>query len=253
MNTKRWFDISLFLLASATGFAAEAINPCVGTLLNLVDRPSVADNACVPGLNHAILELGYQHQQNTLQNYPEATIRLGLTPRSEFFTVLPNYFKSAKFSQSGFSSAAIGFKQIVILGQQHLTTLEGAVVLPETGIWGNQSLGGIVNAIYSDNMTSKLNFTAMMGISYLAGSQAKKAHYATHFNPIINLQYALSEKFNGYGELFGQTQPGSMGADVGMLYLVKPNVVVDASLGQHLTGNQGDFKRYIGIGFSTSY
>src|SRR5580700_5009435 len=88
-------SIALLLISAiaVNAFADTIDNPCAG-VLNLVDRPSNSDSACVIPFKQAMLEAGYQYQQlsnsnGQLQNFPEAELRIGLPASNELTVQLP--------------------------------------------------------------------------------------------------------------------------------------------------------------------
>jgi len=238
-------------------------DPCGGesALLSIVDRPTVGDSACVVPYNKAVLEFGYQYQKlrhssADQQNFPEATVRIGLPYNNELVAVLPNYILQSSGPRSGFAASTLGIKHEIGYTDAWLAAIEGLVTLQGgNSAFGRDGTGGALNAIveYDFNPTWSLSF--MFGVTSQVQSQRDGGQRFTSFNPDLVLTYALNPKINFYGEVYGQSKTGpgessGFNADAGILYLLMPTVVLDLEVGQRISGNLGGFNHYIGAGIS---
>ncbi len=244
-------------------FADTVDDPCGGDsgLLNIVDRPTVGDSACVVPSKKSVLELGYQYQKLTQsaasqQNFPEAEFRLGLPANNELVLLLPNYNHQSVTPHSGLSATAIGIKHEIGYTKTWLAAVESLFTLPSgSAAFGSQSMGVAVNGIvnYTFNPTFSLSF--MLGASTQAQSSLNGGQHFTSVNPDLVLTYVLNPKVNFYGEAYGQSktgpgQGGGYNVDGGILYLPLPNLAVDFEVGQRVTGQLGGFNHYVGAGMA---
>src|SRR5579872_4786840 len=104
-------------LASAFSADAEEIpDPCDGpaALLALVNRPTVADSACVVPFEKGLIEAGFQYQNlkggKRAYNFPETVLRLGLPARTELIINFPNYIRQTIRPHAGWGPTAVGLK-----------------------------------------------------------------------------------------------------------------------------------------------
>lgn len=245
-------------------YAFASDNPCYGgpgEMLNIVDRPNNADSACAVPAGRFEFELGYQNQQLTdtsanQQNFPSAELRFGLPHNSEIFIVVPDYIHQSIAPTSGFTQTVGGLKHQILYNDKWLLTVEGAVVLPDgSAAFGNKHIGGAANAIISYNINTQLNMTGMFGGSSTTESRLEGGRRFNSLNPDLVLTWTINGKTSLYGEVYGQRKTGfeegrGFNFDLGILYLFKPNLVLDLSGAQRLTGNLGGFERYIGAGLS---
>jgi len=242
---------------------ASAANPCYGhnEMLNIVDRPNNADSACTVPAGKVEFELGYQNQ--TLrepgvrqQNFPSGELRLGLAHDNEIYINLPNYIQQSAFPTAGFTQTSGGLKHQLWYNQDLLFTVEGSVNLPDgSAAFGNKHAGGAFNGIISYNVNSRLNLTLMAGGSSTSEARQNGGQRFYSLNPDFVATLVLNDKTNLYGEVFGQSKTGygegsGFNVDAGILYLIQPRVVLDASISQRLSGYPNGFERYVGAGIS---
>jgi hypothetical protein len=259
---KVFVSFILTCVLNAGVFAEVVSNPCEGpsAMLGIVDRPNAADSACVVPAKHIEIESGYQNQQlsfgGTQQDFPSPEIRFGLPKSNELFVLLPNYIHQTIRPSSGFSQTVAGLKHQFEYKNNWLVAVEGLVSLPDgSQAFGNAKLGEGFNAIFNYSLTSELSWTLMIGASSLAESRLAGGQRYNSVNPIFVLSYAPVDKINIYGEIFGQSKTGvgqgsGFNADAGILYLVRPNLVIDFSAGQRISGAYNDFEHYVGAGLS---
>ena len=112
------FCLIMNCIISISAYADETENPCTGgptALLNIINRPTNADSACVVPFKHFLIEAGYQYQELTSpggnqQNAPNVMLRLGLPANNELFFLLPNFIHQSISPTSGFSAPILGIK-----------------------------------------------------------------------------------------------------------------------------------------------
>ena len=264
MLSRMDYLVRAFLMCAVTNavFAQTLDDPCAGAsaLLNLVDRPNVADSACAVPYKQAIVELGLQHQSltqsETQTNFPEAVVRFGLPFNNELAFVLPNYNRTSMQPPSGFTTTSALLKHQIGYTEHWLGSIESAVTFasgsPGFGSDGTGfALNGIVNYTFNDSWSASF----MFGVSSQVQSDLDGGGRFTTANPDLVLTYAVNPKVNVYGEVYGQSRTGpnegsGFNADIGILYLPLANLEVDLVFGQHLSGALGDFNQYVGAGFA---
>jgi len=268
MTSKQIWKLLWILIFTWNGtvFAETIDDPCGGTspLLNIVDRPTVGDSACVVPYKKAVLELGYQYQKLThragyQQNFPEAELRIGLPGNNEFVLLFPNYIHQSIAPHSGFAATTLGIKHEIGYTKTWLGAIEALFTLPSgSTVFGNQDMGAAVNGIinYTFNPTFSLSF--MLGVTTQTQSKLDGGQRFTSINPDMILTYVLNPKVNFYGEVYGQSKTGpgessGFNFDGGVLYLPLPNLEVDFEVGQRINGNLGGFHHYIGAGMTIEF
>jgi len=263
---KLFWTFTLIYLTAFNVFADTIDNPCGGAsaLLNIIDRPTVADSACVVPFRKAVIELGYQYQQLTHsagheQNFPEAELRLGLPANNEFAIILPNYIHQSMTPRSGYSATTLGIKHEIGYTQNWLAAVEALFTLPDgSAAFGNKGLGAAFNGIISYAFNPQCNLSFMLGGSTETQSSHDGGQRFTSINPDLVFTYAPSEKINFYGEVYGQSKTGpgegsGFNFDGGFLYLVLPSFAIDLEVGQRISGNLGSFDHYISTGMGIMF
>jgi hypothetical protein len=247
-------------------FADTIDNPCTGNseLLNIIDRPTVGDSACVVPFSKAVLELGYQYQQLTHsagheQNFPEAEFRLGLPANNEFVLLLPNYIHQSMTPHSGYTATTFGIKHEIGYNQNWLATGEVLLTLP-TGstAFGSKGLGAALNGIVSYTFNPEFNLSFMLGATTETQSSYDGGRHFTSINPDLVFTYSANEKLDFYGEIYGQSKTGpgegnGFNFDGGVIYLLIPSLAVDLEFGQRINGNLSGFNHYIGTGMAIMF
>lgn len=255
------------LYGMSTTVTAETIDdPCSGptALLNIIDRPSNADSACVVPFKKTVVELGYQYQQLThsagqVQNFPEAVLRVGIPYNSELVIQLPNYLHQSMTPHSGYSAAVIGIKHEIGYTKSWVTAVEGLYTLPNgSAAFGNQGPGFAFNGIASYTINPAFNLTFMLGGSTDTLPSAYGGQRYNSINPDIILTYSLNPKADIYAEVYGhsKTAPGQrsgFNSDAGIIYLFRPYMTLDLELGQRISGNLAGLSHYIGTGMAIEF
>lgn len=252
-----------FLAAPAYAFADD---PCDGLLATL-DRPTVADSACVVKAGKLLAELGFQDalvkgtDQRELAFGPQAELRYGLPhdweiklfPPSENEANLRDVAGGGRLTGLGDTSFGVKhqfgtFDKLTVAADAKLTVPTGTTAFGDGGVEGN------VQAIVAYAVTDKLGVSFQIGASSLTdrGNDGLIRRYASA-NPDIVVSYQLNSKLQLYGEVFGNTksapqQRGNVSFDGGIQYLLTKTVEVDAEAGTLLAGPQGQQARYFGFG-----
>jgi len=260
--------ISCLLLCSFFLFNSYAHttidNPCSGnpvSLLNLVDRPTIANSPCVVPFKDVVIESGYQYQElinpgGNLQNGPNFMLRFGLPANYEFLFLLPNYIHRSLPKASGFSSTAFGIKHEFGYTKHWIFSAEGFVI-PSGGsaAFGTEGVSATLNAIINYTFNSEWSILFMLGESTITQSRLDGGKRFESFNPDVVLSYAITPKLIALGEIYGQTktypnQGSGFNSLFGLSYLITPTVVLDLEVDQRISGQFGDIEHYIGAGIS---
>jgi len=254
--------VLLLSLGTANSFAEPIEDPCGGAsaLLALANRPTIADSACVVPFEKGVFEFGVQYQNLKGRgqgiNLPEAELRLGLPAKTELSILLPNYTHQNQTPRAGFSPTIIGLKHEVGYTQKWLGSVEGLVILPSaSSAYGSDALGGMVNGILEYSINSSLSVTFMLGVSTQTEPYSSGGQRFNSVNPDLVLAWQLNDKFQTFGEVYGQTKAGprtgaAFNADAGLQYLLTQNLEADLELGQRISGQLGQFSNYVGAGMS---
>lgn len=265
-NWKLYWAFIVIYAMMPTGFAETIKNPCAGpsALINIINRPTVADSACVVPFKHSVVEFGYQYQKlrhpsGDQQNYPQAEFRLGLPANNEFVILLPNYIHQSIPPRSGFSAATMGVKHELGYSKHWLASVESLFTLPSgSGAFGSKGLGVALNGILSYNLNKKFNLTFMLGVTTETAPRLSGGQRFMNMNPDLVLTYSANQKFDIFGEIYGESQTGpgegsGFNFDAGIIYLLRPSVAIDFEIAQRISGSLGNFSHYIGAGMSIMF
>ena len=253
---------SLILYTQSFTVLAEIIpDPCAGPspLLNLIDRPTVGDSACVVPYKKAILEMGYQYQSlshsaGNEQNFPEAELRIGLPLNNELVMILPSNIHQSMAPHSGFTATVVGIKHELGYNKSWLWTIEALLTQSNgSAAFGSKGNGAAFNGIVSYNINSSFNLTFMFGGTTQTQAIQSGGQRYNSINPDLILTYTATNKLQFFGEVYGQSKTGpgegsGFNFDGGLLYLLIPNFSVDLEVGQRISGNLFGFDHYIGTG-----
>lgn len=256
------FVLLVFIWTVIDAFAGEAPDPCQGpaALFSLVNRPSVADSACVVPFEKGLIESGVQYQnlKGGKRSYivPQAELRLGLPAKTELAIIFPSYTHQTQPPHGGWGPAVVGLKHELGYNEKWLGSVEGLVILPSgSEAFGSDGLGGTINGIVDYNITNSLNLTFMLGISTQTQPYGSGGQRFNTINPDLLLAWQVNDKLQTYAEVYGQskTSPTSgagFNADAGIQYLFTPTLVSDLEAGQRISGQLGQFNNYFGAGLS---
>jgi opacity protein-like surface antigen len=247
-----------------TGNAEQIDDPCAGPseLLAIIDRPTGSDSPCVVKPGKVLVEAGYQYQRLfTVDGYqnqlPQAEFRLGLPYNNEINLLAPNYVNQHISNQGNFSgstAAVFGLKHELGYTSKWIYTIEALFTVPSgSSSYGSDGWGYALNGIINYSITSAISITAMIGVTSETDPTASGGGRFNSFNPDVTLTWQLTPKFQIYGEVYGQTKTSAVNSsgyntDMGMQYLITPNIEVDAEYGVRLSGNLIGFQHYFGAG-----
>lgn len=251
--------LTIWSLNVFTAFAEEVPDPCVG-ILNLANRPTVADTACAVPFEKGIVELGAQYQNikggKSGYNLPQLLLRLGFPLKTELFIQAPNYTRQTLRPHAGWGPTTVGIKHELGYNAKWLGALEGLVILPTGGsAFGSDGLGGAVNGIVTYAMNPAWALTLMLGVSTQTEPFSAGGQRYNSVNPDLVLTWQTTEKLEFFGEVYGQSKAAphtgaGFNADAGILYAWTPNLETDLEMGQRISGQLGNFNNYIGAGFA---
>lgn len=249
-------------LSSISISAHAGDDPCTGpnALLNVINRPTAADSACVIPYKHVALEAGAEALQligtGYAQNYPEGEIRIGLPYHNELDILLPLYIHQTVQPHSGFTGTGITLKHTLGYSSHWVSAIEGDLIFPSGSYaFGSSGYGGVVNGILDYIISPQLSFTTAFGMSIYSSPNSIGGHHYLSLNPDCILAWQPNDITSLYVEAYGATSsgPGIGGGeniDVGVIYLLHPKLTVDAEIGRRIGGNYGGFDQYIGAGFA---
>ena len=245
-------------------------DPCSGpsALLAILDRPTVSTSPCAVPRGQFLLEMGFQRSKprdpvgGTIDNYPQAEVRIGLPGRNEFLLIPPSYNRertrsgsdSTTEEVSGYSALTLGLKHELGYTRQWLGAVQALFTLPSgSSAFGSQGLGMALNGVIAYALSEQVGLTLQLGIS----SQTDPAQAGgRRFSSLISNFVATwqpRERLQFYGEIYGQTSTGpgkgaGYNADGGIQYLITPCWEVDLEGGLRLVEDLGGFSHYFGVG-----
>ncbi len=240
-------------------------DPCAGSLLAMIDRPTVADNPCVVPPSNVVIEGGAQRSTSRYGgwsvNFPEAVVRAGFGDRNELVIAGPNYYRLDGTNPyvAGFGAAIVGLKHELGYTDQWLGAVEALATLPSgSTAFGSPSLGAAVNGVVSYSVSENVGLSLMLGVSSQALSGASGGSRYVSVNPDFVATWSPKDGVQLFGEVYGQSRTGpgegpGWNADSGIQFLVSPNIVVDVEVGTRLAGNLGGFGHYYGAGFGVRF
>lgn len=259
------FTISLLLGSISLTLFADT-DPCAGSsaILNLIDRPSNADSVCVVPKNKIIVEAGYLHEnladhQGQLISYTNSEVRFGLGHATELYSLVPSYTTQTYAPFSGFNNTYIGLKHLLGHDEHWIVTAESSLVLPDgSAAFGNKESGIDANVIFSYTFNPKYNLTFMLGVSDVSVSRYWGGQRYSTVNPDWILTYSLNDKTNMFAEIYGQTHTGpfagsGFNADLGIMHMIRSNIVIDFAVGQNIYGELFGINNYISTGISIMF
>lgn len=234
-------------------------DPCAGSLglLAELDRPTVADSACVAKPGHTIVEMGYAHAnsgQGTVENAPQAELRFGLPHRNEFVLLPPNavHAENGNTGNTSYGATTMGLKHEWGYTQRWIYTSELLFTTPGTGQAPGSSggWGEAINGIVGYSVTSRIAIGLMLGATALYDQNGRRY---TSVNPDFTATWLLNPHWQLYGEIYGQTHTGygtgsGWDSDSGVQYLLTRRIEIDAEVGQKLIGALGGYRNYWGFG-----
>jgi hypothetical protein len=240
-------------------------DPCAGSLLAIIDRPTVADNPCVVPPSNIVIEGGVQRSTSRYGgwsvNFPEAIVRAGFGEQNELVIAVPNYYRQNGTSPylAGVGAAIVGLKHELGYTEHWLGAVEALATLPSgSTAFGSQGLGGAVNGVVSNSVSENVGLSLMLGVSSQSLSAASGGSRYVSVNPDLVVTWSPKDGVQLFGEVYGQSRTGpgegsGWNADGGIQFLVSADFVVDVEVGTRLAGNLGGFSHYYGAGFGVRF
>ncbi len=245
--------------------AAPVSDPCGGATTNLLaalNRPTIGFSACAVKPHESLWELGYV---NLMQNdgshaaaYPQGFIRYGASPRLEWDVVGPNDLaqKSGGILQRGFADSGVGAKYEFFSGPSDTAALDLLYIFPTgSALFTAGAPVATMNFDYGHSLSPAAGFATTIGVqSSFAQTLDGHASRFTSLLPSVVFTIQSNPRTQFYAEGYGQTRirPDGgrlFGIDGGIQYLVRPNVEIDAELGQTVTDLARGHYFGFGIGF----
>lgn len=258
--------------AAASGTGGD---PCVGpgSLLVLLNRPTVADSVCVAQPGDLVFEGGYKNQLNDGTQskrdvtYPNALLRYGLPGHWEFDLFPPSFGRQTYTPPGETSRRTITGSTDVTVGAKYqfnsfgplLLAMDTKVTLP-TGPrpFGRGETNAVVNGILAYSITQHLGVGAEFGVATMTTRNTGAGiRRRTTLNPDIVLKYHPITPLQLYAEVYGTTNSGSgrgmYALDGGVQYLVTPWWEVDAVVDTRLSGPRDTPAHYLGFGLGLRF
>ena len=223
------------------------------------DRPDQTDGPVIVPKKWIQLEMGLSMEQNDRSKneyfLPTLLTRYGISKKIELrlTTSVKRYLYT---SAAGSSTYMFGLDPIQIGAK--ITLREEKKWMPKMGVIVNMGIPGLASknlnldkfaSSYTLSMQNTL--TSNIGLGYNFGVQwdgySNKPSWNYTFSPVFN----LSEKWDGYIEVFGSVVKGEAAQhniDVGLAYYVSNNSKIDISSGLGISKESPDW--YIAIGAS---
>jgi hypothetical protein len=241
-------------------------DPC-GSLLSIVNRPTVTTGVCTVRTGHFDLENGYTNTTTSglgggsNADYPQSLLRIGTAdPHLDFELSLPSYEKSSvgQPTVTGTSDVSLATKYELGYSSNGEWGLYGAIAYPtgSKAFWtGNAEFTGDFDGAYTINselsLAGTLSFNALSGINAAGAAQSYFA-----FIPSLELSAALP---GGPSQLSAEyAHYSAAGPGLGPKSLVDfvyqrdfgNHVQLDAEYGYSPTLLAGQKQQYVGAGLS---
>lgn len=266
---KKYIQLTMALISFQACSTPILPSPNEPTILELTDRGTVTDTPRTVPNKKILIETGYQYQDliltnrlqgDHLQSYPQTEIVFGLPKQTEVFVLLPNYNQlSNRTSQdfiSGFGATSFGVKHELLYGKNWVASVQGVLTPPGGNpTFGSPGVGSQLNAMAVYSITRKWNIGCMLGGNTITESKLLGGGRVNSISINGAMSYSITEPVILFGEIFGQTktaidrEDGFVG-NVGFLYLLTENAVLDFELAQALTGALGEYNHYVGGGIT---
>ncbi len=254
-QTMLWLALLLWIWGDST---ARSDTPSAPSPLS-TDRPGFTNGSDVVGTGVVQIEMGLAQTRaqaasggGTLTDLPQMLVRQGITPTLEIRCTLPDYF-TGQAGQSGFGDAQIGAKYRFYQSKDGNTkaALTPSLSLP-TGARALTS-GHADPALTLGAQTQSGARWGVSGNLNLADpTQSGRRNFT--LAPSASASYQLTRALSVYGDIYDavpKTGAPSPITDGGLVYLVNPNVQVDAEMGVGLGGNAPT--RFVGGGIGVRF
>lgn len=221
------------------------------------DRPDFTEGATVVPLRSIQLETGFTYQWSRPEfsfSGPEALLRYGAGPRTEFRLGIPdiNWQRAGGQSSNGFGDIYIATKlQMGPLKNGDDFALIPAVNLPSRDTnFSSRSVDPELKVCWGRDLKHGWGVSAMAYGLYTTDAQGR----LFVFQQTISFDHDLSERLAMFTEYAGtfsaRTDPDHV-AHIGFLYLLSPDVQIDIHGGVSMNGS--DHKPFLAAGYSVRY
>ncbi|HJU19209.1 MAG TPA: hypothetical protein VJ770_22370 [Stellaceae bacterium] len=247
----------------------KANDPCSGptALFALLNRPTVADSACVAKPGNVVLETGFQRQVSrdalpgTLTTYPNADVRIGLPRGWELDVLPPNWNIGTGTEASGSLSRVAGFGDVGFgakyeIGQFHdvLLAIDTVITVPSgANAFRSRGTQAAVNGIFAYSLTPRFGIGGELSVATLTGSSGAQPGRFTLLTPDLVATYQMPFPLQFYGELYGTGDTGGVARnywfDGGVQYLITSRWEADIEAGVLVHSTRGTASHYFGFGF----
>jgi hypothetical protein len=239
-------------------------DPC-GSILSIVNRPTIGTGVCTVRDGHADVEIGYANATTTgagggqTANYPQAFLRAGIGRHAEFNFTPPSYAKTSLGGPivTGSTDMAIGAKWELGYTSKALwganVQISGATGTPAftaggTQYTGNLNWGYTLSSVWGVNGT--LGFNSFVGANLAGNAQRYGA-----FVPTFEATATLPQNQELFGEYayFSHAAPGLGGKsvlDFGYIRDLGDRWQFDVEYGFQPTVVNGQKMHYAGAGLS---
>jgi hypothetical protein len=263
---KKFKTSIVFFIFSTLLFAETVEDPCAGEsrMIALINRPTVADTACVVPQHHSMVEMGgvYELMTQNLGNlkiYPETLYRLGLGQQTEIDIQSPNFVQPSHFGAPKLTATSVGVKHEIGHTAKWLGTVETIMTLPSgSREFGSAGLGVGLNGILVYTYSPQWVFVTMMGMTTETLPSLQGGRRYNSFNPDVVLNYLMNDDWELFIEVYGQTktspiQGAGFNTDMGLVWQASKNLAFDVEYGHRLSGQLVGFEYYVGAGVSVFF
>lgn len=256
--------IAAAALATPSPAPSPTPDPCGGEtrLLATLNRPTIGYSACAVAPRTVVFEEGYQLERQgsgqTLTQYPQSFIRIGVAQRLELDAIGPSYNRVAGngSSTAGFQDSGIGFKYELAPKGDCTIGFDGLYTSPNgSSAFTNGGYTAAANGDLACSLTSSFGIATTQEFGTVSGARADGTfgRYLLWTPSIV-----ATEQFAGGNQLYfeyvyqSKIAPDAGGRaflDYGIQHLIGSHVEVDAEMGHALTGNAAQTFNYVGVGF----
>lgn len=241
-----------------------ASDPCDGSVLSVINRPTFGDTPCTVPEDMFLVEGGFSHfkytENGTGYSLPQLEMRYGLPYENEIGFHFPNYVKQTENPETaGAGPFSFTFKHEMFRFEEGVFSLEALAIAPSGSAEFGAAKGGfMLNGIVAYDLTPELTLSGMLGMG--AQSQTSSQGGASYFtvNPYMEVSWRPFTQWQFFGEVTGQSSMGP-GQGVGMLfdggiqYLFTNYVEFDVEGGTKLTNQFLGIDNYVGFGMAVLF
>lgn len=248
--------------ANLSRIAPQAIasDPCDGSILSVINRPSFGDTPCTVHEDMWLVEGGFTHFNYTDNGsgyaVPNLEMRYGLPYENEIGVRLPNYVtETADPRTAGSSAFSFSYKHELAHIEDGIFSVEAVATMPSgSAQFGNAKGGFILSGVFAYDITPEVAFSAMLGAGTQSQPSASGGGSYFTVNPFALLSWRPLTQWQFFGEVGGQSSMGpgqgaGMICDGGIQFMVTPEIEFDAEAGTKLTNQFAGLDNYVSAGF----